>query len=324
MRQAFLLLALAVVGLVSYATCNGQAGAPPATQPAALTERDARWHDYILAGRKAFEAEQYAEAERLFKLAMQLAEQFDAADARLAENLERMADLYRAWEKYDLAEPIYERLLALRDRELDRERRDRERALHSLAVLDRTEARSDAAIARAHDDAAEHEHPDVARIMHNLAELYRAQGKFDVAEPMYQRSLAMREKLLGAEHPEVARSLHSLAELYRAQGKYDAAEPMYQRSLAIREKALGPEHLDVAESLNDLAELHRVRGKYDQAEPMYKRALAIREKQLGPNHPMVADSLDNMVKMYEAQGRHELARPLHERSVAIRSRAAHR
>ena len=79
------------------------------------------------------------------------------------------------------------------------------------------------------------------------------QRKYAEAEPLYKRSLAIREKALGPEHPDVAKSLDNLAQLYDSQRKYAEAEPLYKRSLAIREKALGPEHPDVAKSLDMLA-----------------------------------------------------------------------
>ncbi len=80
-----------------------------------------------------------------------------------------------------------------------------------------------------------------------------AQGKYAEAEPLYKRSLAIREKALGPEHPDVGQGLNNLAELYRTQGKYAEAAPLHKRALAIREKALGPEHPDVGQSLNNLA-----------------------------------------------------------------------
>jgi tetratricopeptide (TPR) repeat protein len=103
-------------------------------------------------------------------------------------------------------------------------------------------------------------------------------GEYAEAEPLYLRSLAIREKVLGKDHPDVAASLNNLAELYRTQGKYDQAEPLYSRSLAIFEKALGKDHPDVAISLNNLAALYDRQGKYVQAEPLYLRSLAIWEK----------------------------------------------
>ena len=114
--------------------------------------------------------------------------------------------------------------------------------------------------------------------LNNLAWLYRLQGKYAEAEPLYQRSLAIREKALGPEHPDVAQSLNNLALLYKAQGKHAEAEPLDQRALGIYEKALGPEHPDVATSLNNLAGLYHAQGKHAEAKDMEERAKAIRAK----------------------------------------------
>ncbi|CAN0434923.1 unnamed protein product [Ectocarpus sp. 12 AP-2014] len=83
----------------------------------------------------------------------------------------------------------------------------------------------------------------------------RAIGKYDEADPLYQRALAIDEKALGPYHPDVASDLNNRAGLLRAQGKYEEAEPLYERSQAIREKALGPEHPAVATVLNNRAGL---------------------------------------------------------------------
>ena len=46
--------------------------------------------------------------------------------------------------------------------------------------------------------------------------LYKTQGKYDLAEPMYQRALAIDEKALGKDHPNVANRLNNLAVLYQS------------------------------------------------------------------------------------------------------------
>ena len=50
----------------------------------------------------------------------------------------------------------------------------------------------------------------MATSLNNLAGLYHAQGKYAAAEPLYNRSLAIREKVLGPQHPDVATSLNNL------------------------------------------------------------------------------------------------------------------
>jgi len=142
-------------------------------------------------------------------------------------------------------------------------------------------------------------------------------GRYGEAEPLYHRSLAIREAKLGAEHPYVAASLNNLAELLRTQGKYGEAEPLYRRALAIWEAKLGAEHPDVAASLNNLAELLRTQGKYGEAEPLYRRSLAIWEAKLGAEHPDVATSLNNLAALLYQQSKYGEAEPLYRRALAI-------
>jgi tetratricopeptide (TPR) repeat protein len=151
--------------------------------------------------------------------------------------------------------------------------------------------------------------------------LMDAKAEYSKAEPLYQRSVAIREKALGKDHPEVAVLLNNLALLYRIQGHYAEAEPLYQRSLVILEKALGKDHPNVANSLNNLAFLYYAQGHYAEAEPLFQRSLAIWEKALGNDHPDVATSLNNLAELYRTQGRYAEAEPLYQRSLAIWEKA---
>jgi len=162
---------------------------------------------------------------------------------------------------------------------------------------------------------------EAALLLNQTAYYLYQRAFFAEAEPLWQRSLAIREKTLGPDHLHVALSLNNLAELFRTQGKYDEAEALYQRSLAIREKALGPDHPDVAFSLNNLALLYSGQGKYDEAYPLYQRSLAIGEKALGPDHPYIATSLNNLAELFRNQGKYDEAEPLYRRSLAIREQA---
>ncbi len=61
---------------------------------------------------------------------------------------------------------------------------------------------------------------------------------YSEAEPLYGRSLAIREQQLGANHPATAITLNNLAGLFESMGRYSEAEPLLVRSLAIREQQL--------------------------------------------------------------------------------------
>jgi Tetratricopeptide repeat len=58
----------------------------------------------------------------------------------------------------------------------------------------------------------------VATDLNNFAGLLQAQGDFAEARPLYERALAIREKVLGPEHPDTATSLNNLALLHQAPG----------------------------------------------------------------------------------------------------------
>ena len=173
----------------------------------------------------------------------------------------------------------------------------------------------------AHIDEWKIEGADVGKLLNQIGEYLYYQGRYAEAEPLYKRSLEIREKAHGKDHPHVALSLNNLANLYNTQGRYVEAELLHQRALAIREKALGKDHPGVASSLNDLAALYDSQGRYVEAEPLYQRALAIREKALGKNHPDVASSLNNLALLYKTQGRYVEAEPLYQRALAIWEKA---
>lgn len=52
---------------------------------------------------------------------------------------------------------------------------------------------------------------------HVYISLFRTQRKFQDAEPLYERSLAIDEKVYGPDHPEVATDLNNWAALYEVQ-----------------------------------------------------------------------------------------------------------
>ncbi len=151
----------------------------------------------------------------------------------------------------------------------------------------------------------------LAGYLNNAANALHYAGQYTQAQPLSEKALAIREKVLGAEHPDVATSLNNLAALYSAQGEYDKALPLHQRALAIYEKVLSAEHPEVASSLNNLAALYDSQGKYDKALPLYQRALAIYEKVLSAEHPDVATSLNNLALLYKTQGKYDKALPLY-------------
>jgi tetratricopeptide (TPR) repeat protein len=156
-----------------------------------------------------------------------------------------------------------------------------------------------------------------ATLLNGAGSYFHGRAAYSLARPLFERALAIREKVLGPEHPDTATSLNNLAVLLKGQGELTQAKPLFERALAIRENVLGPEHPDTALSLNNLAILLEAQGDLTGSRPLKERALAIYEKVSGPEHPHTATSLNNLAFLLWNQGELAQAKRLYERALAI-------
>ena len=75
------------------------------------------------------------------------------------------------------------------------------------------------------------EHRDTLSSWNNLASAYRAAGRFGEAIPLYEATLADGERVLGEEHPDTLNSRSNLASaFYQAAGRLGQAIPLYERN----------------------------------------------------------------------------------------------
>ena len=58
------------------------------------------------------------------------------------------------------------------------------------------------------------EHPHTAFAYRNLAYVYKKQEKYQEAEELYRKALAIDQKVLGEEHPDTKAIEDKLADLY--------------------------------------------------------------------------------------------------------------
>ncbi len=130
--------------------------------------------------------------------------------------------------------------------------------------------------------------------------LYQTQGRFEEAEPLALRALAIREQQLGPNHARTADSLAGLAILCYYQGKYMQVEPLLQRALQIYEQQLGETHHRAMDMRHNLALLFMYQGRYEEAEKSAlrvlakgehaQRALLGRAHSMGQDHPETIDT----------------------------------
>ena len=159
--------------------------------------------------------------------------------------------------------------------------------------------------------------PEAARLFNEAGSYLVTYARYQQAELLLLRALAIRQRILEANHPDTAHTLNDLGALYINQGKYHKAEPLLQEALAIRQQVLGVEHPDVAQTLHNLANLYRARGAYVKAEPFYLQALHIRETTLETDHPLVARSYYGLGKLYHSQEKYQQAEKLCKQALRI-------
>ncbi len=123
--------------------------------------------------------------------------------------------------------------------------------------------------------------PDDSRLalsLNNLAAVYHTQGKYQMAEPLYQRSLDIKTRILGEEHPDVALNIHNLAVLYSARRMYPVAEKHYKRAIDLKSKIYGQDHQELLSTLRYYAQLLKVLNRPVEMTLVEGRMKEIQEK----------------------------------------------
>jgi tetratricopeptide (TPR) repeat protein len=145
-------------------------------------------------------------------------------------------------------------------------------------------------------------------------------GAYDEAHRYIERSLAMREAVLGPDHPEVAESLSLLGLAHQFQGAFIPARPLYERALAIWLRACPPDHPDVANGHSNLGYLLFHLDDYAAAREHLRHALNGFRQALGLRHPTTARILSNLGYVELRAGRRAAGRRYLRLALAIRER----
>ena len=231
-------------------------------------------------------------------------------DAKRAEELDKAIEAALKADRWDEAIAKAEELLALRTRVQGPKHFETVNAEWRLKTLRRVAPMPN-------EDRVAYQS---ANTMNEQAETLYAQGKYAQAQPLFEKALEIRRRLLTDDHPDTAESYNNLAYNLDAQGKYAQAQPLYEKALEIRRRLLTDDHPDTADSYNNLAFNLNAQGKYAQAQPLFEKALEIHRRLLTDDHPDTAASYNNVAYNLNAQGKYAQAQPLFEKALEIRRR----
>jgi tetratricopeptide (TPR) repeat protein/transcriptional regulator with XRE-family HTH domain len=246
-----------------------------------------------------------------------LIQQYELVLPEAAELLDRAGIYLSDHASYSLAEPLFQRAVAIREMQMVLSLKDLAYLYFRQGRYTLAEETYKRALHILEQNPGMAYRQVTAAVLNNLGNLYYGQGQYKRAEPFYEQALRLREEEVGPDHPRTASPLNNLALLHQELGNYALAETLNLRALRIWEQVKGQEHPDVAFALNGLAELYVKLGKYQEAEPLFRRSIAIREHILGPDHPDVAYPLHGLAELYTILRRYEEARPLLQRALQI-------
>jgi Tfp pilus assembly protein PilF len=105
------------------------------------------------------------------------------------------------------------------------------------------------------------EDKNLAARIGNLAVLYGNANRYAEAVPLWERNIAIQEKIAGPESQPVAYGLDNLSIVYLNQADIDHAEPLVQRSAAIYAKTAGeasPQYAATQERLALIAQRRKI------------------------------------------------------------------
>ena len=232
----------------------------------------------------------HAQAERILRRVIEELEAApgDTAAGHLEETIFLMAQVLAAQKRYDEAEPLYRRQLAVAEAEF----RKKGEPLHLGPAND----------------------PDLRYVLEILADFYMSAGRFGDGEGVYKRLLDSYEKSFGSGDPRLAYPLSDLAEALKLQRRYDEAAALYRRALAVEK--------DSDRALVGLAGLHALQGSPREAELLYKKAIAIQEQTMGSESMEVGNTLEKYAAFLRSLQRVPEAARLEARVKRIKRLAA--
>jgi hypothetical protein len=94
-----------------------------------------------------------------------------------------------------------------------------------------------------------------------------------MAQPLFEKGLQIRRRLLGNDHPDTANSYAYLAANLDSQGNYAQAQALYENALEIYRRLLNDDHPYTANIVNLLAANLAAQGKYLEAKDQWLRAV---------------------------------------------------
>jgi non-specific serine/threonine protein kinase/serine/threonine-protein kinase len=144
-----------------------------------------------------------------------------------------------------------------------------------------------------------------AQMQSVMGDVYDNLGLYARAQALEQKSLSIRQQVLGLQNPETLRTMSALAQTLRNEGNLNQAETLQRQALDAQMRILGQDNPDTLSSMANLGRIVWGKGRYADAEKLDRQALESERSVLGPDDP---DTLTTMVNLsFDLRSQHRYA-----------------
>jgi serine/threonine protein kinase/tetratricopeptide (TPR) repeat protein len=159
-----------------------------------------------------------------------------------------------------------------------------------------------------------------AWLLNDLGGVFAQEGSPEAAMPLLEKSLALKEKMLGPRHPDVGIAEVSLALALYKLGRNGEALAHNARACGILENGLGAAHPDLAICLSNGGEILNALNRYGEARASFEKAYAIWQREFGDENVTLGYALTGIGMSFIGEGHSREALSPLERAFALRER----
>ncbi|XP_028393355.1 nephrocystin-3-like [Dendronephthya gigantea] len=292
----------------------------------------------------------------LFSLAMKCLERalemkemvLESDDPWVGQSLHHLADLYVMLGNLESAEASYKQTLEINENTLGKDHpliakeleclahvKKKQKKERACTELERKAARIrrkasvpkmsmlsfsnnlDCRLIQVNNLGAGRKTPETATSLHNVGVLLSMEKRYQDAETLFKKSLAMREFLFGEKDLVLTQSLDKLASLYYDKKMYFDAITYHKRSLVIKREKLEEGDPSLISTLNQLAIAFRKNGNFEASESTYREVLVELKRKHDGKDQAIATALHNLAVVNSDQKKLCEALQLFEQALKI-------
>ena len=159
-----------------------------------------------------------------------------------------------------------------------------------------------------------------AEMMHVMGDVYRGLGLFPRAQQLFERSAAIRQRVLGPENAETLQCVDDLAWILNQEGHAAEAEKLQRETVETRRRVFGTQNLDTLKSMSNLAWTLDREGNYTEAEKLEREVLDLRRRLVKTDDRETAATINNLAATLGHEGHYAEAEKLKRDTLDLRRR----